>query len=257
MGVRFVLADHSRARTTDGTISSIMLAEGWRGGEVSIGGPEGARWRSAATGPRSHVRERFQSGFAACPSRAQSKRGPGSALAAPRPRDLAVPDDAPRRDPRVRAHQVAAEARERGVLARGEVVRRVPDQLDPDGEVVAPRAPAPAAGPGVVGRAVGRDELRDAAAAVDQEVRRELLPRDLAVGGVPRGVERAEEELLDVLRAEVPRRAGDVSARRSGRRRAAAVAVVRARESGSRRSERDRLVLPARAASSPPRRRAG
>ena len=31
----------------------MLVAKGWRGGEVSIGGPEGARWRSAASGPRS------------------------------------------------------------------------------------------------------------------------------------------------------------------------------------------------------------
>jgi len=37
----------------DGERVSTRSAEGWRGGEVSIGGPEGARWRSAASGPRS------------------------------------------------------------------------------------------------------------------------------------------------------------------------------------------------------------
>ena len=38
-----------------------LPAEGWRGGEASIGGPQGARWRSAATGPRSpHGYIRFQ-----------------------------------------------------------------------------------------------------------------------------------------------------------------------------------------------------
>ena len=128
----------------------------------------------------------------------------GVRLAAAGRRDLAVADDPPRRDLRVLAHQVAAEARERGVLARGEVAVGVPDQLDPDREVVAPLAPAPAARPGVVGGPLGRDELRDAPRAVDQEVRRELLPLDLAVGGVPGGVERPEEERRDVLRAEIP-----------------------------------------------------
>ncbi len=38
---------------SDGETDFMRTAEGWRGGEVSIGGPEGARWRSAASGPRS------------------------------------------------------------------------------------------------------------------------------------------------------------------------------------------------------------
>ena len=33
--------------------SVLCPAEGWRGGEVASGGPQGARWSSAASGPRS------------------------------------------------------------------------------------------------------------------------------------------------------------------------------------------------------------
>jgi len=163
---------------------------------------------------------------AAAPSRSAV---PGPSCG-PRDRDRAVADDVSPRDPRVLAHQVAAEAGQRRVLARGERVAPVPDQLDPDREVVAPLAPAPAACPGVVGRPAGRDELRDATGAVDEEVRRKLLPLDLPVGGVPGGVEPAEEERLDVRGAEAPRRAGDVVDDDELDCVPAAVALVRARQ---------------------------
>lgn len=153
---------------------------------------------------------------------------PGVRLAAAGSCDLAVADDPPRRDLRVCAHQIAAEARERGVLASGEIVIGVSDQLDPDREVVAPLAPAPAARPGVVGGPVGRDELRDAPRAVDEEMRREFFALDLAVGRVLGSVECPEKERNNVLGAEMSRRTGDVMDNDHIHRAAVPVAVVRA-----------------------------
>jgi hypothetical protein len=47
------MARGSRLRQKSEARISTCPAEGWRGGEVSVGGPQGARRRSAATGPRS------------------------------------------------------------------------------------------------------------------------------------------------------------------------------------------------------------
>jgi hypothetical protein len=171
-----------------------------------------------------------------------------------------VADDPPRRDLRVLEHHVAAEARERRVLAGGEVVIGVPDQLDADGEVVAAPAPAPAAGPGVVGGPVGRDELRDAAVSVDEKVRESSFPATAGRRGAApcRGARGRGPRRPPCRSAPGGRRC---SAGRSGRRgtrrgpRGGGSGAGGSRGgsgAGTRRAPPSR-----RAASSPPRRRAG
>src|SRR5690606_38869814 len=99
--------------------------------------------------------------------------------------------------------------REAGVLALGEAVALVADELDADREVVAARPAEQARCAGMPGAVVAGDELHQLSPPPDQQVRGHAHALEVGEGRMRPQVEPVAEERLDAAQAEAPGRQAD------------------------------------------------